>query len=54
MEADKKSPTKFILALRRYREYKKQWMQEMDSKLAVEEERLRAKSSYLYHDMDVS
>ena len=50
MEATK--PTKFILALRRYREYKKKWNEEMNIKLEAEEEALRQKRLYLYHDME--
>ena len=50
MEATK--PTKFILALRRYREYKKKWNEEMSIKLEAEEEALRQKRLYLYHDME--
>ncbi len=48
----KKEPTKFILALRRYREHKRKWVAEMQSKLAAEEEALRRKREYLYHDIE--
>ena len=48
----KETPTKFIVALRRYREHKKQWLQEMDAMLAAEEDELRDKRKYLYHDLE--
>ena len=43
-----KKPTKFILALRKYRAYKQQWAEKMQEKLAIEEEELRRKREY-YH-----
>jgi hypothetical protein len=53
METTKK-PTQFILALRRYREHKRQWLIDMDVKLAAEEEELRNKRQYLYHDIETA
>jgi len=50
MEANK--TTKFILALRRYREHKRQWVEEMQGKLAEEEAHLRSKKGYLFPDVD--
>ncbi|MBQ8656830.1 MAG: hypothetical protein IJ527_07280 [Prevotella sp.] len=47
-----KTPSKFILALRRYRNHKRQWLEEMDVTLAAEEEELRRKREYFYHDME--
>ena len=51
MEETKK-PTKFILALRRYREHKRKWTEEMIEKLEMEEQLLRQKRQYLYHDIE--
>lgn len=46
-----KTPTQFILALRKYRERKRLWQAEMDTKLAAIEERLKRDEKFLYHDM---
>jgi hypothetical protein len=51
---EKKEPTKFILALRRYREHKRQWIEEMDAKLAAEEEALRQARKYLFYDAETA
>jgi len=40
-----KEPTKFILALRKYRERKHQWEEKMEVKLAAIEERLKKMKS---------
>ncbi|MBO7591363.1 MAG: hypothetical protein J6T05_07185 [Prevotella sp.] len=47
-----KKPTKFILALRKYRIHKQEWIEKMQDKLATEEEELRRKREYLYYDME--
>jgi hypothetical protein len=49
-----KNPSKFILALRKYRLHKQQWQKEVDSKLAAEEEELKKKRNYLYHDIELA
>lgn len=43
MIMETKTPTKFILALRKYRVHKQQWVEKMQEKLATEEEELRRK-----------
>lgn len=49
-----KKPTKFILALRRYKKHKQQWMEDMQEKLAAEEEELQRRRKYLYYDMETA
>ncbi len=52
MIMETKTPTKFILALRKYRAHKQQWVEKMQEKLATEEEELRRKRQYLYYDLE--
>ena len=47
-----KKPTKLILALRKNRIHKQEWIEKMQDKLATEEEELRRKREYLYYDME--
>lgn len=54
MIMETKTPTKFILALRKYRAHKQEWAEKMQEKLATEEEELRRKRQYLYYDIETA
>lgn len=40
--------------MRRYRKHKQHWIEEMQDKLAEEEEELRRRREYLYHDIEIA